>query len=345
MPKYKHNPFTGKLDYYALTDGNLLLEDGKYVSTDEVRARGAAGLKLYEDGGTKGIFIDDDGQVIVTSLTASQMVKTNAAKELTSTVGTVQVPICMDYFDAVPSRGSESNWHGGLLSLATGQPLDDVPTDLPVTKGTGKIVIVINAGSDFDGEITITGDTVDRDEGSGDVTADDTDTITVDALSTDNSLTDANGNTIHAFEGAYITSKWFTGDVTLSTTDLTLTDVDVYHCSFEQVNDSPDLVLDTFDANLLTTNVNAEFDAYLHTVHVTGSKCNIDREAELHIGADGHAAIADRYWRLRNGNINEALDGTTDGFWVDVHYSNSPTYVEDVTVSVWITKTQTVELS
>ena len=150
---------------------------------------------------------------------------------------------------------------------------------------------------------------------------------------------DANGNVIHEFVGAYISSKWFTGTVTLSTVDLTLTDVDVYHISFEQVNDSRDLKLRTFDANIFTTNVAAEFDAYLYTVHVTNDKCNIDRESELHVGADGETAIANKYWRLRRGLIDEFIDGTTDGFWVDVHYANSPVYVEDVTVSVWLTKT------
>jgi len=249
----------------------------------------------------------------------------------------VQVPICMDYFDAIPARGSESNWHGGLLSLATAQALDSGPTDLPVTKGTGKLIIVINAGTDLVGEITVTGETIDRNTGAS--TLGDTDTIVVDALTTDNSSLDSNGNTVHSFVGAYITSKWFTGSVVLSTADLTLTDVDVYHVSFEQVNDSPELMLNTFDANIYTTNVAAEFDAYLHTLHVNGSKCNVDDEAELHVGADGETAIANKYWRLRRGRIDEFIDGTKDGFWVDIFYSNSPVYVEDVTVSVWLTKT------
>lgn len=214
---------------------------------------------------------------------------------------------------------------------------------MPVTKGIGKLIIVINAGSDLNGEITITGTSVDRNTGA--TIPADTDTITVDALTTDGTTTDSNGNTVHSFTGAYISSKWFTGTVTLSTADLTLTDVDVYHVSFEQVNDSENLVINTFDANIFTTNVNAEFDSYLYTLHVTGDKCDIHNEADIHVGADGETAIANKYWRLRRGGINEALDGLTDGFWVDVHYANSPVYVEDVTVSVWLTKTITVELS
>ena len=248
---------------------------------------------------------------------------------------TVDVPVCLQDYDPSPARSSESNIHGGILSLATGQALDSVPTDLPVTKGIGKLIIVINAGTDIAGEITVTGETIDRNTGAS--TPADTDTITVDALTTDNSDTDTNGNTRHAFEGAYITSKWFTGSVTLSTTNLTLTDVDVYHVSFEQFGDQPGITLDAFDANIFTTNVAAEFDAYLYSLEVTGDKCDVTREASLNVGADGETAIADRYWRLRRGNIAKALDGTSDGIWVDVHYSNSPAYVEDVTLKVWAT--------
>jgi hypothetical protein len=256
---------------------------------------------------------------------------------------TVDVPVVLSMYDAEPSRGSETNWCGGMLSLATAQPLDSAPTDLAVTKGIGKLLIIVNAGSDISGSITITGESIDRETGAS--TPADTDSITVDTLTTDTSDTDTNGNIRHAFTNAYISSKWFTGSVTLSTTDLTLTDVDVFHISFEQFNDQPNIVLDTFDANLYTLNVNAEFDAYLFSVHVTGSKATIERHADLNIGADGETAIVNKYWRLRRGNLNDAIDGTTDGVWVDVHYSNSPSYIEDVTIKLWATETRSLTLN
>jgi hypothetical protein len=315
------------------------------VNTDQVNARSAAGLGLYDDGGN-GIFVADGGSVAVADLTASQMVKTDASKVLTSTVGTVQVPVVMDYFDAVPARGSESNWHGGLLALDTGASLNSGAPFAMTTKGVGKVILVVNdgGGDDMVGEITATGTVVDRNTGIH--TGGQTSVMTLTGVTTDNSSTDANGNVVHSLARAYITDKWFYGVVTLTTADVTLTDLDTYHVSFEQVNDSSNLVLNTFDANIFTLNANAEFDAYLHTLHVTGDECNIDDEAELHCGAIGDVApLANKYNRLRQGNINESLDGSTDGFWVDVHYSNSPVYVEDVTISVWFTKTVTVELS
>lgn len=249
---------------------------------------------------------------------------------------TSHTQISFSMYDAEPARSSETSLDGAFLSLATAQPLDSVPTNLVVSKGTGKLVVVVNAGSDFVGNITVTGDSVDRDTGA--VTIADTDILTIDALTVDDSDTDANGNIRHAFTGAYITSKWFTGTITLSTTDLTLTDVDVYHISFEQFDDTADLFIDTLDANILTTSVNAEFDAYLYSIEVTDDKCNIERLASLNVGAGGKAAIANRYWRLRRGLINKELNGSTDGTWIDVHYANSPAFVEDVSIKVWATE-------
>ncbi len=264
---------------------------------------------------------------------ANDIIKTDGNGVLSFVTPTSHTQIAFSMYDAEPARASETSIDGAFLPLATAQPLDSVPTDLVVSKGTGKIVVVVNAGSDFSGEITVTRTSVDRDTEV--ITGSDTDTLTIDALTTDDSDADGNGNVRHAFTGAYITSKWFVGTVTLSTTDLTLTDVDVYHVSFEQFDDTASITLDTFDANILTTSVNAEFDAYLYAIMVTGDKCNITREASVNVGVDGETALANKYWRLRRGNINKAIDGTTDGTWVDVHYSNSPAFVEDVSIKVW----------
>lgn len=238
-----------------------------------------------------------------------------------------------DLYDAEPARASETNYHGGLLSLGTSDPLDSVPTNIVVSKGTGKILIVLNAGSDVAGSMTVTGTSVDRETGA--TTPADTDVITVDTLSTDTSSTDANGNTVHGFSDAYITSKWFTGSVTISTGNLTLTDVDTYHVSFEQFDDNPTYTIQTMDSNLFTTGAAAEFDAYLYTLTVSGSKAVVFNQSSLHVGAIGETAIANKYWRLRRGNINKPMDGSTDGCWVDIHYSNTPAQIEDVTLSVW----------
>lgn len=254
---------------------------------------------------------------------------------------TMAIPINISMFDAVPSRGLQSNWNGGLIKLDNAVAVDSGTPLVMTTKGSGKILIVVNAGGDLVGDITLTGTSVDRNTGTQ--TASDTSVITLNGVTTDNSSTDANSNIVPVFIKAYITDKWFTGVVTVTTTDTAVTDMDVYHVSFEQINDSPNLVLNTFDANIFTTNVSAEFDTYLYVLDVTGDECDVTMEAELHVGAVGGAkaqtALANKYFRIRKGNIARALDGTTDGLWADIHYSNSPVYVEDVSLKIWLTRT------
>jgi hypothetical protein len=283
------------------------------------------------------------GEIIDNGLSASLPVYTNGSKQLVSKTVTVDVPIVLSMFDAKPERASESNWNGGLLKLDDAAAVNSGAPFVMTTKGSGKIVIIVNAGGDLVGDITLTGTSVDRNTGVQ--TASDTSVITINGTTTDNSTTDANSNVVHAYTKAYISDKWFTGVVTITTTDVAITDMDVFHVSFEQVNDSANLTLNTLDANIFTTNAAAEFDAYLYTLQVTGDECDIAKAAELHVGAVGGAkaqtALTDKYFRLRQGNIATTLDGTTDGLWVDVAYANSPVYVEDVTLKVWLTATIT----
>jgi len=260
---------------------------------------------------------------------------TSNADALHKHLHSVSVPLT--YHNETPVRASNNNIHGGFLVVETGQPLDSVPTDLIVSTGTTKLMVCVNAGTDLAGSITVTGSTVDRNTGA--VTPADTDTLTIDALTVNGSTVDSNGNDVHIFTGAYLTSKWFTGTVTLSTTDLTLTDVDVFEVAFEQMNDQPILTVDTIDCTLFSTNASAEFDCYLYTLKVVGDKCDIANLSSLHLGADGETALVDRRWRLRRGNIAESLVGATDGFWMEIHYANSPVYIEDVTIKIWVTET------
>lgn len=283
--------------------------------------------------------------------TANNIIKTDGNGILSFVTPTVDIPIVLTEYDPKPARDSESNIHGALLLLTAGTI--NSPTnvqlgpatpanDISVTKGIGKVLVVVVGGSDVDGTITVTGESIDRDTGVS--TPGHTNTIIVDAVTTDNSSDDSNGNRKHAFVGAYITDDWFTGTVVLSTSTLNCT-IHVYHISFEQFNDQPSIILNTFDINILTTSVNAEFDAYLFDLNATtGNKADVELHGELHIGADGETAIADKYWRLRKGNIDQSLNGTTDGVWVDMHYSN-PALVEDVTMKVWATCSQTLTLN
>ena len=244
--------------------------------------------------------------------------------------------LVLSAYDAKPARAQETNLHGGLLSLSTADAVDTVPTTYNVSKGIGKILFVVNAGTDLSGTLTVSGTVVDRETGASGA---DTDDVIIDGLTVDTTTTDGNGNTVHGYKNAYITSKWFHGTVTMSTSDLTISDIDTYHVSFEQFNDVPYVMVQTLDVNAWIDNVAAEFDCYLYALTVSGSVCSITNEASLHVGTNGFASIANRYERLRRGNIGKALVTSHDGVWVDVFYSNPIPYVEDVTIKVWADRT------
>lgn len=233
-------------------------------------------------------------------------------------------------------RQLDENVHGVLSSLATAQALNN-GAPINVTAGIGKLIIMLNAGADPNGTIVVTGDTVDRNTGA--VTLGDTDTLTAAGLSTDNSGTDAEGNAVYDFDDGYMTSKWFRGAVTISTPagdPVTLTDVDVWQCSFEQWNDENG-VLDTFDVNAACTNTAAWLYAYLYSVIVPSpGRVSVTNEATLSVPAA--VSEANKYYRLRRSPLGVNLDGATDGIFVDVNLGpNNQTYWVDFTMKVWRT--------
>jgi len=323
---------------------NLSISEGNEMRWYDVGSSNYVGFKAPALTGNQiWVLPDSDGS-------ADEIIKTDGAGTLTFVTPTVDVPINISMYDAEPARSSETNWNGGLLLLDTAASVGPATpaNDFTVTtKGTGKIMIVVNAGTDTAGDITITGTSVDRNTGVQ--TASDTSVITINGLSTDSPSTDANGNTVHGFTKAYISDKWFYGVTVISTSAVNSSDMDIYHVSFEQLNDKANITLNTFDVNAFVTNTSCEFDTYLYTLHVTGDECRVDNEAQLHIGSVGgakaQASLANQYYRLRQGNINESLDGTTDGFWVDVHYTGTPIGIEDVTIKTWFTETISLTLT
>ena len=239
-------------------------------------------------------------------------------------------------FTELNERNLAEHVHGTFTKLVDDDPLSSV-APIAWTHGVGKIIFVINAGSDIDGTITVTGTRVDRNTGveTGGFTED----IAIDALTTDTSDTDAEGNTRHAFSGAYVTSNWFKGAVTLTTADVTLTDVDIWAVSFEQVNDTPRLELETFNTSFDVLNTAAWFYAYLYILVVTTAtkKCTISREASLELAVGDSEAVP---YRLRKGDLGVSLDGSKDGFWYELFYGpNNQRYFADITTDVWFSLT------
>ena len=58
---------------------NATQVDGKYIATDQVRARDGDGLKLYDDGGF-GIFVEDGGQVGIGTTAPAELLEINGTR-------------------------------------------------------------------------------------------------------------------------------------------------------------------------------------------------------------------------------------------------------------------------
>ena len=253
-------------------------------------------------------------------------------------LGTIDVPICLPFTFAENARGNIHGLHGALSStgsqsgivLNSGQTITD-------SIGISKVFLSVNAGSDLAGNITITGTSVNRETGAE--TGSDTDIIPITALTTFTGSTDGNGNPVYGYTGGYISSKWFKGAITLSTTDVNLTDIDIFQVAFDQFNDSPSLTIETIDATYVTENTTTEMDAYLYSVEVTGSVCDIVLLATL-THETGQPA---QFYRKRIGGINKVLDGTKEGVFLDVYLlPDTQTYFNGFSINIWATKQVTI---
>jgi hypothetical protein len=270
------------------------------------------------------------------------MIKVNSnTDELYTAQITTEHPVLIPFDFPLNNKTDLNSIHGSLLInnsedgiiLNSGQ-------DIIGDGGISKVMAVVLAGTDLVGGVTITGVSVDRNTGVE--TPADTEVLNINGLTTDTSSTDSNGNIIHGYSNAYLSSKWWKGTLTFSTTDLDLTEIRFAQLSFEQFNDTPDITLNSFDTNYIISNTTAVMDTYLYTVKVAGSIVEIEQVASLNHESGEFVGSS---FRKRIGNINEELDGTTDGIFIDLFLDpTNQQYFSSFTMKVWATQTQTVTI-
>jgi hypothetical protein len=231
------------------------------------------------------------------------------------------------------ARNAEYRFNGLLENVVTAGSVSS-GSPQAATVGMGKVIIVVNAGSDTAGSLTVTGTSVDRNTGTE--TGSDTDVLTISGLTTDNSDTDAAGNTRWSMFNAYITSKWFTGAISISTTDVNLSDIDVYLVAFEQFNDNSDTVVETVDITAYANNTSAWLYGYLYKLAVSGDTCSITRQTAADVAWPASKVTATGSFRYRRGNLAIANDGTTDGMWYELHLGPLVNnYWENINWNLW----------
>ena len=319
----------------------------------------ASGAKLSDHGQLDGLSDDDHSiyhndtrgdiryfprtdfnDAFVGASEAGQPVKLNADGKIAQALvesgiggGTtvISTPTALTSFVEASAKNTEEHIHGGLDALNTGAALSAGSPLVVGTKGVGKFFLVVNAGADTTGTITVTGRSVDRNTGVE--VEGDTSTITLAGLSTDNSDTDAGGHDQHKFGDVYFTSKWYRGSVLLTTADVDLSDVDIYHCSFEQFNDHTDYTITTFDINTEHNAFdNGELYAHLYKVQKQqDGRFTVSGIADLSIPAG--SGVANEQQRLRAGGLAVAMSGSSDGIFVDMWFDTQPFFY--TTTKVW----------
>jgi len=308
-----------RLDLTKGTRGDLNFNDGYkgalYLPVLNGTPSGTSyqGQVIYDSSDDKIKFYDGSSWIEITS----------------SPSATVTVSKSLDIFVDLNARFLDQDIHGNFSSLGNYNIITGPPTN--VTNGLSKLFFDVATASDSAGSFTITGTSVNRDTGAE--TASDTEVVTIAGTTTDNSTTDANGNVVHEYVDGYITSKWWKGAVVITTSDLTIESVNIWQVAFEQFNDKSGITLQALDVTAEALDNAAELDCYLYSVvPTTGNKCDITKEAGINLTS----VTANLYYRLRQASLNKALDGTTDGIFVNLFLLRDANQDwADINLKVW----------
>lgn len=229
------------------------------------------------------------------------------------------------------ARNLDENIWGFFLSQTTASALSS-GSPINTTVGCHRILIVVNAGSDVSGTLTITGTTRDREDTSNSTPAN-TEDIVIDSLSTDNSSTDAQGNTIHEFLNVFMSDNWFEGAITISTTDLNISDLDIYAILYHQFDDFYNVYLKTLDITAKVTNASGWFYMYLYLIDCVNlnKKYNIENIVAHEITAA--ITVANKGYRRRK-KIRRVINGNEGhGVWGELFFGPAAaTYWQDISI-------------
>jgi hypothetical protein len=229
------------------------------------------------------------------------------------------------------ARNLDENIWGFFLSQTTASALSS-GSPINTTVGCHRILIVVNAGSDVSGTLTITGTTRDREDTSNSTPAN-TEDIVIDGLSTDNSSTDAQGNTVHEFLNVFMSDNWFEGAITISTTDLNISDLDIYAILYHQFDDFYNIYLKTLNVTAKVTNASGWFYMYLYLIDCVNlnKKYNIENIVAHEITAA--ITVANKGYRRRK-KIRRVINGNEGhGVWGELFFGPAAaTYWQDISI-------------
>jgi hypothetical protein len=322
--RFEYNHTSNSFIFYVSASGKMRL------SSSELDLGNVGSLALtFREMAAPGTPSSAKGQVYLSSVTNELSI----TKDTSDHHNLERSGFVLQSFVDVKERNLQYNLHGLLENVVTAGAVSS-GSPQAATVGLGKIIVVVNAGADTAGTLTVTGTSVDR--ASGSETGSDTDALTIAGTTTDGTDTDAAGNTRWSMSNAYITSKWFTGVLSLSTTDVDLSDIDVYLVAFEQFNDNPETEIDTVDITAYANNTAAWLYGYLYKLTVSGDTCTVVRQTGADVAWAASKVAATGSFRFRRGGLDLTNDGTTDGMWYELHLGPlANNYWENINHKIW----------
>jgi hypothetical protein len=225
---------------------------------------------------------------------------------------------------------------GGLTVLATANTIN-TGNDIVVAKNLSKLLIVVNSYT-TPGTVTITGNRVSALTGA--VTVNYTEDIVIDDVTNDATITTVNnGTTKWSIDHAYITDEMYAGTVTISTTDLVSTDIDMYSVWWFQ---NPTLAQYQLNAVTFTgtpTNNLAAADIIVYSAISDRDAKTVNIQPITHIEIDGAYPIVDPdgLFAVHRVGFPGLIDPSNyDGIFVNVSfYPALQSYWEHVMVNIW----------
>lgn len=227
-------------------------------------------------------------------------------------------------------KNLDEKMFGFFNAVASGQALAS-GTPVNTNVGVAHVVLIVNAGTDVIGDITITGDTVTHAD-SKDITAGDTEIISINGLTTDTSDTDADGNRRLAYTNLYKTGKIFRGDITISTTDVDLSDLDVVQIF--TTHSVAGITVNAFEIIARPTNGAAWMYSYLYglTEDTALKTMDLERIASVEIPA----ALTEANVGILG--IQEGIDFTAPGthaFFAETFFGpDAQSYWDDISIRI-----------
>jgi len=249
----------------------------------------------------------------------------------------IVVPYSYHWYIEKNQRTGVQTFLGGLSQLVTGGNVNSA-ANMAVNTSCSRLLFVINSAGDANGTITITG--TQYSEETKLLTPNATETITINGVSTDGTANTSLGTPKYDFDNAYLSTHYFTGNCSVSTTDVNLTNVNAYAACIRQKPLLNAFKIASVSVCAQPTNVAAELDLITYTVAEERAEKRVSIHPVDHLQIDGDIPVVrtNNIIHVGRSNVTPWLDTPCyEGFFINLgFYPAGQQYWEQVEITAWV---------